>query len=102
MSDMRFGDSGFRFARLDFFEGGIISIKNIYAAFEYRDLKRLGSFECSDSVINKIFDTAAYTVELCMQNMLWDGIKRDRLVWIGDVHPEMLSILSLFGADKCI
>jgi hypothetical protein len=32
-----------------------------------------------------------------MQTMLWDGIKRDRLVWIGDMHPEMLTIRSVFG-----
>ena len=102
MSDMKFGDSGFRFVRIDFPEGGIFTIKNIYAAYQHRNLKRLGSFECSDNVINKIFDVSAYTVELCMQNRLWDGIKRDRLVWIGDTHPEMLSIVSLFGADKCI
>ncbi|MDR0425930.1 MAG: family 78 glycoside hydrolase catalytic domain [Clostridiales bacterium] len=102
MSDMRFGQTGFRFVRLDFFEGCQVTVKSIYAAFEHRCLNRLGRFSCSDPVINDIFETAAYTVELCMQNMLWDGIKRDRLVWIGDTHPEMLSIVSLFGEDKCI
>lgn len=25
--------------------------------------------------------------------MIWDGIKRDRLVWIGDLHPETLGVL---------
>jgi hypothetical protein len=34
--------------------------------------------------------------------MLWDGIKRDRLVWAGDMHPEILSILSLFGEHRCV
>jgi len=101
-SDMKFGDSGFRFVRIDFFEGAAIMIKNIYAAYEHRCLERKGYFECSDPVINQIFETAAYTVELCMQTRLWDGIKRDRLVWIGDTHPEMLSIISLFGTDDCI
>nr|MCR5751409.1 alpha-L-rhamnosidase [Kiritimatiellia bacterium] len=31
-------------------------------------------------------------------DFLWDGIKRDRLVWLGDVHPEARAILSVFGA----
>lgn len=102
LSDMRFGNTGFRFVRLDFPAGSKIKIKNIFAAFEHRDLKRSGRFECSDPAVNRIFDTAAYTVELCMQGMLWDGIKRDRLVWIGDMHPETLAVISLFGADPCI
>ena len=53
-----------------------------------RDLQYLGSFECSDERLNTIWQTGAYTVHLNMQDYLWDGIKRDRLVWIGDMHPE--------------
>ena len=101
-SDMQLGQTGFRFIRLDFYEGCNIIIKSIVGVYEHRDLKRLGSFECNDEIINKIFDTAAYTVELNMQSMLWDGIKRDRLVWIGDMHPETLSIISLFGKHECV
>lgn len=26
-----------------------------------------------------------------------DGVKRDRLVWIGDIHPEMLALTALYG-----
>ena len=37
-----------------------------------------------------------------MQNRLWDGIKRDRLVWIGDMHPETLGILNLYGAHPLV
>lgn len=95
MSDQRYGDTGFRFLRIDFFCDTDIS--SIVAVFDHLDLKRCGSFYCSDDKLNQIFDTAAYTVELCMQTMLWDGIKRDRLVWIGDMHPETLAIHSLFG-----
>lgn len=102
LSDMRFGNTGFRFVRLDFPSNCKIKLKNIFAAFEHRDLKRLGRFECSDSTVNRIFDTAAYTVELCIQSMLWDGIKRDRLVWVGDMHPETLAVVSLFGEDPCV
>lgn len=103
LSDLRYGNTGFRFLRIDFISGFDIYIKSIAGAFEHRNLKRIGKFCCSNPLVNEIFETAAYTVELCMQNgMLWDGIKRDRLVWIGDMHPETLSILSLFGADRSI
>ena len=32
-----------------------------------------------------------------MQDHLWDGVKRDRLVWAGDVHPEASVISAVFG-----
>ena len=102
LSDMQFGQTGFRFVRIDFLGEGIITIKSILGVFEHCDLKRIGSFKCSDERVNEIFETAAYTVDLCIQGMLWDGIKRDRLVWIGDLHPEMLSIISLYGKNECV
>ena len=47
-------------------------------------------------MLNEIFDTAVRTVTLCHQNgLLWDGIKRDRIVWIGDLFPEALAVLDL-------
>jgi hypothetical protein len=33
---------------------------------------------------------------------VWDGIKRDRLVWIGDMHPEMLALTTLYGRVRAI
>ena len=37
-------------------------------------------------------------MDLCAsKGYLWDGVKRDRLVWIGDIHPEMLALTSLYG-----
>jgi len=102
MSDQRYGETGFRFLRIDFPSGAEADISGIVAVFEHLDLKRRGYFNCSDPLLNQIFDTAAYTVELCMQSMLWDGIKRDRLVWIGDLHPEAIAIHSLFGYNSII
>ena len=56
-----------------------------------------GSFRCSDERINEIFDVAAYTFRLCIHNdMIWDGVKRDRLVWIGDLHPEQMTADCLY------
>lgn len=37
-----------------------------------------------------------------MQEYLWDGIKRDRLIWIGDMHTEVLTILSAFGYNDVV
>ena len=103
MSDMEWGSSGFRFLRLDTLgEDSEISIKSVLASFVYRDLERKGSFCCSDPRWNEIYEVAAYTLQLNMQHHLWDGIKRDRLVWMGDMHPETKGIFALFGADACV
>ena len=96
-------ESGFRFAYVELLDDdGSVFLKSLQGVFCYRDLEYKGSFECSDPLLNKIWDTAAYTVHLCMQEYLWDGIKRDRLVWIGDMHPEVLSILAAFGDQQII
>ncbi len=103
LGDQTYGNTGFRFVRIDFLdEGKDYQLLNIYAAFTHRDLEYKGDFSCNDELVNKIYQTARYTIFLNMQNRLWDGIKRDRLVWIGDMQPEVLAITDLFGADECV
>ncbi len=37
-----------------------------------------------------------------MQEYLWDGIKRDRMAWVGDMHPEVRTINAVFGFDETV
>ena len=95
---MEVGNSGFRFVRIDLADpDSKLEIKELSAIFNYRDIPYLGSFQCDDERLNQIWMTGAYTVHLNMQDYLWDGIKRDRLVWVGDMHPEVMTINSVFG-----
>ena len=97
-SDMTFNETGFRFLLIRLNGKNVkLSLKAVTAVSVYRDVPALGSFCCDNETINKIYDTAAYTCKLCLQNYIWDGIKRDRLVWVGDMHPEMLTIRTVFG-----
>jgi len=97
------GNSGFRFVRIDFLGDDMtVPIKEIRAAFTYRDIPYVGSFRSNDERLNKIWMTGAYTVHLNMQDYIWDGIKRDRLVWIGDLHPEVMTVNSVFGYNEVI
>ena len=97
------GNTGFRFVRIDLLDrDSFVQLKNIRAIFVHRDLDYKGSFRCSDERLNQIWQTGAYTVHLNMQDYLWDGIKRDRLVWVGDMHPEVMTIKSVFGAHEII
>ena len=92
------GNTGFRFVRVDLLDPkNSIDIKTVKAVALYRDLPYLGSFQCSDQRLNEIWQTGAYTTHLCMQDHVWDGIKRDRLVWVGDIHPEAMVISTVFG-----
>ncbi|MDR1860238.1 MAG: alpha-L-rhamnosidase [Bacteroidales bacterium] len=97
------GNSGYRFARIDLIEPNkTLGIKEINAIFTYRDIPYLGSFRSNDERLNKIWLTGAYTVHLNMQEYIWDGIKRDRLVWLGDLHPEVMTVNSVFGFNEVI
>lgn len=97
------GNSGFRFVRIDLIDPSAeLQIKEIRAISSYRDIPYKGSFKCNDERLNKIWQTGAYTVHLNMQEYLWDGVKRDRLVWIGDMHPEVMTINSVFGYNEVV
>jgi len=97
------GNTGFRFVRIDLIdENRTVPLLAVRAVFLYRDLEYKGSFRCSDERLNKIWQTGAYTVHLCMQDYLWDGIKRDRLVWVGDMHPETMTIMTVFGGHSIV
>ena len=79
-----------------------LHIKEIRAISVFRDIpyKRLISLQ--DERLNRIWQTGAYTVHLNMQEYIWDGIKRDRLVWIGDLHPEVMTVNTVFGYNEVI
>ncbi len=96
------GNTGYRFVRIDLVSKGEAGFEFIRAISLMRPMTRLGSFKCSDERLNQIWETAVRTVHLCCQEYLWDGIKRDRLVWMGDTHPETMTILNVFGAAPII
>ncbi len=94
-----FGNTGFRFVRIDVPSDAPveeIGIFGVAAVAVYRDLEYSGSFKSNDERLNQIWRTGAYTVHLNMQDYIYDGIKRDRLVWIGDLHPEIRVICTAF------
>ena len=91
------GETGFRFVRIENVGEGPVQLEYVRAESIMRPMKAIGSFRSSDERLNRIFETAVRTVHLCCQDYLWDGIKRDRLVWLGDMHPETMAILAVFG-----
>ena len=92
-------ESGFRFLNVELEDDNAsIELYMLQGVMIVRDLEQIGSFACSDQRINDIYDTSVYTAFLNMQEYLWDGIKRDRLVWCGDIYPSEKTILAAYGA----
>lgn len=103
LGSVQCGNSGFRFVRIDLLDKNVkYNLRNVSVVSIIRDDEQKGSF-CSDNErINKIWETGVYTVRLNMQEYIWDGIKRDRLVWVGDMHPEVMAINNAFGDNEVV
>lgn len=98
MSDLQYGQTGFRFVKMELLEGAPATIYNIFAVSQLPLLEKEAEIVTNDAKLNEIIRTAAYTLKLNLQHgFIWDGIKRDRLVWCGDLHPEIMSSLYMFG-----
>jgi hypothetical protein len=100
MGTLEYGLTGFRFIRIDALDE--LELVNILAVTCECVVEYQGDFQCSDERLNQIWQTATRTVHLCMANYIVDGAKRDRLVWMGDLYPEMKSILAAFGDHPLI
>lgn len=97
------GNSGFRFVRIDLPDDSVeLQLKEIRAISVFQDIPYRGSFKSNDERLNRIWQTGAYTVHLNMQEFLIEGAKRDRLVWIGDFHPEVMAVNTVFGYNPII
>ncbi len=90
--------SGFRYAWLRFVGGAprttfqSVRLEGIAYPVHYA-----GSFQSSDPLLNRIWQTAAYTAHLCMQDGVWDAPKRDRGWWAGDLAVSGPVISDVFG-----
>ena len=95
-SDMEWGNTGFRFVRIDFLLNQTYIVNKIVAGFIHSDMERIGDFRTSNR-LSEIYDIATYTLFLNVQNSIWDGIKRDQHLWVGDLYPELTGLMLSYG-----
>ena len=96
--DISTSESGFRFLRIDLIEGEEVKLSSVYAEAVLNGLTVKGMFRSNDERINRIFGVAENTISLCVRkDDIWDGIKRDRVMWVGDFYPELLGAAVLYG-----
>ncbi|MDO5570885.1 MAG: alpha-rhamnosidase [Bacteroidales bacterium] len=88
----------FRYIFVKAKDGNLLS--DVRALYEYLPLQRKGKFECSDTLINHIYDVSYYTLELNTRYCHLDGIKRDRWVWSGDAYQSyLMNFYTFFDED---
>mmetsp|Transcript_20908 Transcript_20908/g.44075 ORF Transcript_20908/g.44075 Transcript_20908/m.44075 type:complete len:1319 (-) Transcript_20908:145-4101(-) len=78
---------------------GLSSSNHDYVEQEIRQLQN----ETNEDLDAKIWNCAAYTLRLCIHNnFIVDGIKRDRLPWVGDLAVSLMANAYTFGDLECI
>jgi hypothetical protein len=92
----------FRFVYIETDQGA--SYDDVLMDYEYApyDRQHTGSFRCSDDGINRIWDVAAYTMDLTTREFFMDGIKRDRWTWSGDAIQSYLMNYYLRFDTECV
>lgn len=102
LSTLEFGRTGFRFVKIELEEENAeVAFKSVIGLCSLPEEKVIGEIETDDETINKILETAVYTCTLNMQDGYFlDGIKRDRLVWSGDMYAEIKTALYSFGVTS--
>ncbi len=107
------------------------SIRRIGVKFSAYPCVYRGSFRAADPFWEKLWRTGAYTTQLCLQRsrfastfrnelpephrtfvnewrspysdyVIFDGPRRDREAWIGDIRTEVLNIYYAFGANETV
>ena len=92
----------FRFVYIE--KDGDATYTDVLMDYEYApfDTQHSGSFRCSDDEINRIWDVAAYTMDLTTREFFMDGIKRDRWTWSGDAIQSYLMNYYLRFDTECV
>lgn len=96
------GSKAFRYVYIEKDPG--VSFDRVMMDYEYlpHDPARSGSFRSSDEELNRIWQVAAYTMDLTTREFFVDGIKRDRWTWSGDALQSYLVNFYLRGDSECV
>jgi alpha-L-rhamnosidase len=93
----RFTFHGFRYAELDVWPGDL-GPDDVRAVVCHSDLRRIGTFECSDPLVNRLHENVVWSMRGNFLDVPTDCAQRDeRLGWTGDV--QIFSPTALFLYD---
>lgn len=103
---------GERYERISLTTPGTLTLRAAgihFMAYDATPGKYQGWFLSSDDTLNRIWYAGAYTTQLNMipantpdggpQPVIFDGAKRDRLVWVGDIAQDVPTIADSLGSN---
>lgn len=94
----KFAYHGFQYIEID----GISDINNIkvQSVFVHQDIKRRTTFECSNEVLNKLFDCGIKSCHSNMFYLLTDCPTREKFGWTNDAQGTAEQMLTNFKIEK--
>ncbi len=87
----------FRYMRLDFYDCPEPVEMLVEMRLSGYPVQMRGDFQCSDAVLQKVWEVGRYTTELCMDDGFMDCPWRERGQWLGDARVEALVAAYTFG-----
>jgi len=89
---------GFRFLQATFRNcDKPVEVESISVNFTSYPVEYRGAFECSDPLLNKIWDLGRWTTQICMHDGYEDTPWREQGQWLGDAQVELLVNYVAFG-----
>ncbi len=74
-----------------------LHIRHVGSTFTHYPADARGRFECSDPLLNQLWEVGRYTLQLCMHDGWEDCPGREQRQWLGDATVEFLVGQAAFG-----
>ncbi len=99
----KFEWAGFRYLQVTVRkQSGPVILHKVWLSETGYPVEERGSFECSDDLLNRIWQAGAKTVRRCMHDGYEDCPSREQRQWLGDVYVEALTNYAAFGDTRLI
>ncbi|WP_309121711.1 family 78 glycoside hydrolase catalytic domain [Paenibacillus sp.] len=77
---------------------GPVRLHEVYVVQSAYPVVDAGAFQCSDPLLNDIWDISRHTTRLCMEDTFVDCPAYEQVFWVGDSRNEALVNYYVFGA----
>ncbi|MGO4549353.1 family 78 glycoside hydrolase catalytic domain [Paenibacillus sp. 2TAB23] len=94
---------GLRYLMLTVREAGrSVKLFNVHYMANHYPVAEIGSFQCSDPLLNDIWEISRHTTKLCMEDTFVDCPAYEQVFWVGDSRNEALVSNYLFGVNDIV
>lgn len=96
----RFTYHGFRFVQIEGYPG-IPDLDNITGIVVHSSVEQIGKFDCSNDLLNKIYNNALWTEMSNQHSIPTDNCQRDeRMAWLGDMTVRAEGAIYMFNMSR--